>query len=404
MKLKHSIATLIIPFILLFSGCGGGDGGGDNSTDLQLENNGALIQATKISTTKPSVGIYSVNSYKIAYVTTHPKMNIKIKASGLLIVPIKDADKRSPILSYQHATLFTDDNIPTNSPSEIAQLGGRGFVVTAPDYISYGDSTALSPTYIHAESYVNAGLDLLRASKVFLEEQNIAINNQLFLAGYSEGGYATMAIQKAIQESYSDEFKVVASSAGAGPYDIVTTAKIVANKNPNEKPAFMSYVLKSYDDLYQLNDIENMYQSDYVNAVNTVFDGQHGGLTIAKNLTTDTSALFTPGFLSALKGEDGAGNFAIMDKLAENAIYDWAPTVPTMLFHGKNDETVPYENTQIAYSAMLSKGADIRLETCGEKIFGIEIEVDLDDTHVYCAVKYVLDTVDFFLGYDPELN
>lgn len=78
-------------------------------------------------------------------------------------------------------------------------------------------------------------------------------NNQLFLAGYSEGGYATLATQKTIEENYQNELTVTASAFGAGAYDMLGTAKeLLDSNNPAALtyPAYVAFVLKAYDTIY----------------------------------------------------------------------------------------------------------------------------------------------------------
>jgi predicted peptidase len=39
------------------------------------------------------------------------------------------------------------------------------------------------------------------------------------ITGYSEGGFATMALQKKMEEQFPNEFNLVTSSCGAGAYN-----------------------------------------------------------------------------------------------------------------------------------------------------------------------------------------
>jgi pimeloyl-ACP methyl ester carboxylesterase len=166
-------------------------------------------------------------------------------------------------------------------------------------------------------------------------------------------------------------------------------------KEENKKPAFMSFVIQSYNDYYQLNLIDEMYQAQYVDAINTVFDGLHSGGQINAALTTKTSKLFKPAFLATMRAGQGANAHPLKDKLAENDIYDWKPTAPTLLFHSKYDEVVPYLNSKDAYQAMQNKGAqNISLANCGFNRLG---------SHVYCAAVYLRKAKFFFDGYNPEL-
>ena len=393
MKIHFLIVNLLALFLL--SACGGGENGftpaGENPDDYR----GTLLSSKLVGTKSATFLIpYSVKAYKIIYNTIDVNGN-KITASGLLGIPQKANAAKSPLLSYQHGTIFLDKQAPSISSSSanaIMTFAGTGYIISAPDFIGYGESAGQIHPYIHANSLASASLDMIKASKVFLQKNNIRTNNQLFLAGYSEGGYATLALQKAIQKNNANtagEFTVTASAAGAGPYDLTETTKILANKATNENPAYMSFLLKAYDTIYNLNKISDIYQAQYNNAINTVFDGNHSSSTINNSLTTTTENLFKPTFLEALRG---AGDHIIKEKLALNNIYDWKPTAPTRFYHSPNDEVVPYSNSQKALATMRANGAT---------------NIDLGDcflnTHVQCAIPYVIDTLSFFDNYVNDL-
>jgi hypothetical protein len=388
--------TLVFILMVFIAACGGGGSSlappanGGNNPPAQSLQRGQLLGFSLLSSGSRPI-TYTVKTYKIVYASSDVNQHI-IRASGLLAIPQKAPGEKSPLLSYQHGTTFLNKDAPTLSASTIKginTLSSTGYIVSAPDYLGYGESAAIMHPYMHADSLASASLDMLRASKTFLKNNNIGINQQLFLSGYSEGGYATIALQKAIQEKHADEFKVSASSAGAGPYDLTGTARILANKVRNQKPSYMSFLIKAYNDIYQLNDISGMYQPPYVNVINNAFDGKHSGGTIDRSLNPLTAELFKPEFLKALQGN---GNHALLERLAENNLYDWKPESPTRFFHSPHDETVPYANTTKAVETMRNHGAqNISLSDCFLR------------THVSCAPLYVIDTVAYFSRYANDL-
>jgi pimeloyl-ACP methyl ester carboxylesterase len=385
--------SLFLALLLALSSCGGGS---DKNVSVQQKARGTLVADTHVDSAQSNNLFlkYAVKAYKISYISLDTKGN-KVTLSGLLAVPQKDPNKKSPLLSYQHGTRFKNENRPSNNTEGLMQLAAQGYIVSAPDYLGYGDSLTKGHPYIHASSYANAAIDMLRASKAFLSREKTPVNKQLFLAGYSEGGYATLALQQAIQKSYVGEFKVTASAAGAGPYHISATATFMFKKEKNNKPAFMNFVIQSYDDTYQLKQVATMYQPQYVNAINTVFDGLHSSGQINKSLTTETSKLFIPAFLATMRAGQGSKAHPLKEKLAENDIYDWKPVAPTLLFHSKYDEIVPYFNSEDAYEAMQNKGTqNISFKKCGLNRLG---------THVACAAIYLRQAKFFFEDYNPEL-
>ncbi len=383
MVLRNAIAVCLV-LLFTLTGCGG-------SSSTPTQDRGELVNSQLITTVNSPLLPYSVRAFKISYNTVDTDGAV-IQASGLLSVPVKASGAKSPLLSYQHGTIFLNSQRPSNSASTIngiATLSGTGYIVSAPDYIGYGDSSNQIHPYIHAKTLASSSIDMLKASKTFLSNQGIAINNQVFLTGYSEGGYATLAMQKEIQENYAGEFNVVASAAGAGPFDLSTTAQTLANRTTNRDPSFMSFVLKAYDVIYDLNKIDEMYQQPYRNIVNTHFDGTHSGSEIDSKLSHTTAELFEPAFLAALQGN---GPHIIKEKLAENNLFDWKPNADTRFYHSPNDQIVPYENSTKALSTMQANGAsNVSLGDCPL------------NSHADCAVPYVLDTLSFFTSRANDL-
>lgn len=390
---KHLTKTFILTiFVFTLTACGGSENQNNNINKTR----GTLISDKYIDSKKANNLFlkYAVKAYKISYISLDAHGN-KATLSGLLVVPQKDPNKKSPLLSYQHGTRFKNENRPSNNTEGLMELATQGYIVSAPDYLGYGDSLAKGHPYIIENSYANASIDMLRATKTFLSKQKTPINKQLFLAGYSEGGYATLALQKAIQEKYSDEFTVTASAAGAGPYNISATATFMFKKEENKKPSFMNFVIKSYNDSYRLNLIEEMYQPQYVDGVNSVFDGLHSGGQINAALNTVTSQLFKPTFLATMRAGQDSMQHPLKQKLAENDIYNWKPIAPTLLFHSQYDEVVPYFNSADAFEAMQNLGTqNITLAKCGLNRLG---------SHVACAPIYLREAKYFFDGYNPEL-
>ncbi len=391
---RISLAFIQIISILFLVACGGGSSNEFTETEnppVDETTRGALISSTFLGNNTVLFRPYTIDSYKIIYSTVDTDNN-QINASGLLSIPKKASGAKSPLVSYQHGTIFTDARAPSNDISSIEGIGilaGAGYIVSSPDYLGYAESTSIIHPYVHADSLASASIDMLRASKTFLANQNIEINEQLFLAGYSEGGYATIALQRELQNNFSSEFTTTASAAGAGPYSLLESAKFFANLPTNDNPSYMSFVVKAYDTIYSLDKIDEMYQQQYRNIINTSFDGSKSGSEIDALLTTTTADLFEPNFLAILQGSE---SHPIKDALALNNVFDWKPNAPTRLYHGVQDEIVPYSNSVKALEAMEANGAtDVSLRTCPL------------NGHVACAVPYVLDALTFLNTYANDL-
>ena len=307
---------------------------------------------------------YGVSAYRIEYTTTNSD-GTKINASGAVLIPT-EAGKPVPtaaMLSMQHGTIQSDSDAPSNFgiSSEAYSLGSlfasQGYIIAAPDYIGYGASKQVPHTYEHRSGLATASLDMLRATREFLADKNVNWDKRLFLAGYSEGGYATMALQKKIEEETGSEFNVVASSCGAGAYDKTAFMRQIVSERTSGIASINRlyvWVLLTYDRIYGLNRPMTYYfKEPYASQVTA--KGKDVDISVSLNTT------FTDSFKKAVADGTDA-NF--LKAVQDNDIHDWKPRAPTRLYHGDADETVLYLNSQNAYEAMRKRGAvNVSLET-----------------------------------------
>ncbi len=217
-----------------------------------------------------SLARYSVKVYRLTY-TTRNTDGQAVTASGALLVPVAPA--AVPVISYQHGTLQPDEE--NRAPSYYSQrseiwsavsvLASTGYVVSAPDYIGYGASKALPHPYEHAASLASASADMLRAAREFCAKEKVSVNQKNFLLGYSEGGYATMALHKLLEEKYATELPVTASAPGAGAYHKSAFARyIMGSTQPLNFLSTYVWVLRTYDRVYKLNrPFSYYYQEPY---------------------------------------------------------------------------------------------------------------------------------------------
>ena len=98
-------------------------------------------------------------------------------------------------------------------------LASLGYIVIAADYVGYGVSAAAPHPYLLSAPSASAVVDLMTAAKYWRQVQHVPDNKQLFLTGYSEGGYVTMATHRALQAGTSPHRnELVRVVAGAGRY------------------------------------------------------------------------------------------------------------------------------------------------------------------------------------------
>ncbi len=299
---------------------------------------------------------YDVDIYKLLYYTPGSDGTL-LEASGALMIP-KDATGL-PTISFQHGTETKRNLVASYNPIGTAEgvaglvSASIGFVSLLPDYLGLGDSDILHP-YLHATLSGGTVVDLLRAGNTYSLENGIILNNDLYLGGYSEGGYVTLAAQKEIEEQFSFEFHLVACAPQAGPYDLYETSLYFLNLEEYTEPVFLAYMLTAYNDIYGWNRLSEIFNAPYAEKMPDLFDGTHTGSEINSQLTTIIKDLINEDFISGL--EDGTEK-NYLDALSENTLLSWTPVAPIRFYHSNGDEVVPYQNSLTAVQSLKANGA-----------------------------------------------
>lgn len=280
---------------------------------------------------------YAVTSYRLEYLTIGAQGQ-PVRASGLVSVPVKAAGAKSPVLSYQHGTIFRDKEAPSNNAvaSEVAVvMASLGYIVLAPDYVGYGVSKGTPHPYLLSGPSAAAVVDFLTAAKTWRAEQGVSDNQQLFLTGYSEGGYVTMAAHRALQESNATHLaQLRAVVPGAGPYNVQVTLDSLINLVRQENkvlgalinPGFLRYLGGSTQREVRRALLRELMPDD----ADTVMDTQ---------------------FLDNFFADD------VQTIARISSVHDWRPQLSVSLYHGRDDRTVPYASSTSTLAAMQAQGA-----------------------------------------------
>lgn len=400
--------------VLALTGCGGGDSSSTPSTTSQLKGS---YTASEIGFFTASLNInatpaYDVDYHKVSYRTTTPA-GATTTASGLLLVPKKATSALSPLLSLQHGTIESqiwapsalgDSNTIYYDPLAGLIAASLGYVVAMPDYLGYGDSAAVFHPYVQANSLATTTIDMIRASQEVLSKLGVGTNTQLFLAGYSEGGYATLATQKEIETNLSSEFTIAASEPGSGPYDMWGTTDSVmtsADLAGTTDPAYLAFVIEAYRRVYvPSSSASDYYTPTAVSCVNANFSNGWYGSDASDTFdncvgTTLTNGILNSTFITAFNSSNASVD-TIRQALVDNDIYDWKPQVPTRLYYSPYDEAVPPANTTVAYAQMVANGATtVETATCGL--------TSATSFHGECIFPYFENLLAYFSGYANDL-
>jgi hypothetical protein len=305
----------------------------------------------------PWTASYSVHVVKLDYETIDPQGGRTV-ASGAFALPL-GTTKSLPLASYQHGTLAKRDEAPSVSETEEQFFGivmaGFGYLAAMPDYLGLGDSPGVHP-YHHAASEATAAVDMLRAVRAFCAANGVALNGQLFLVGYSQGGHATAALHRELEEYHASEFTVTASAPMAGAYDLSgVTLEDALSGRPMPHPYYFALLLAGYQSVYHLADsLADLLAPPYHTTLPPMLDGQHTGSEIDAVMPDNITRLVRPDYLAELRQNP---RNPLRQALYQNDLYRWTPRAPLRLYHCAADADVIYANSVVAFQAFQARGA-----------------------------------------------
>jgi len=396
---KNSLYIVLISSFLLLSGCGEGRNEGVNSIpdgSAQLDN-ATVVDNVAASTMLLYVqgaidanitNAFSTKAIKISYNTINQD-GTPITASGLLVIPTPTDAYKDYLASIgksfsvsmicdNHGTIFLNSDAPTNVekangipdyPLSIAMSGYAGFAAIYPDYIGFGDSSDVAHPYIMKKAAARASLDMIKASMKYMEDNGVILNNQLYITGYSEGGYNAMALAQSVENELTN-VNLMGIAPMAGPYNVVDLANIEINATHRMAfPAFLAdlaYSYSTYYDDFNLSEIAVPYPVQFETAFNGNYDtvpihvilGLANGTDDYGFYTHTANELFKQTFI-----DDYTTNLNSIarNRFEENNLDNWTPKTRMNLIQCLDDEIIPFSESSNAYNKFKENGADVTL-------------------------------------------
>jgi predicted esterase len=307
------------------------------------------------------------------------------------------------MICENHGTIFADKDAPSNKEvsngapdyaTALLMTGYAGFASVDPDYIGFGASKDTIHPYIMKKASARASVDMIKASMKYMEDQGVVLNHQLYITGYSEGGYVAMATaQKAEEELINVNLMGVAPMAG--PYNVKDLADVEINATRKMVyPAFLADLIYSYSHYYSdvnLSEVTPIAPAKFALAFNGQYDtvAIHTILGLADPVNGDygfythqADELFSKNFISDYQNNV---NNPSKVKFEENNLDNWVPRSKMNLIQCVDDEIIPFSESNNTYNKFKANGVDVTLTAIPTSILPQQQDALHPFVHVNCA-------------------
>ena len=311
---------------------------------------------------------HGVNLRRIVFDTRDFHGNL-VKGSGAIFFPESGALPSYPLLAFQHGTLtshveepsnfgafgFTNGSLNSYDMILAATAASMGYVVVVADYLGEGESSGLPLSQNIINSCTNPVIDAIEASRRFCSQQDIDLNDHLFLFGYSLGGFSTLAVQKRLEES---GVKIKASAPAAGAYNSYETGRIFISGEYLPVPHGFSKGLLSVHQTYEITSpLSSIFMSPYDTEIIELFSGKYIADAIDEKLPHNVNDLLQSDFIDKYLSRDTTDQ--MIDAIIQNDIVrGWVPQSRTRLYVSQGDEISPLSLTKNTYKQFLETGGD----------------------------------------------
>jgi hypothetical protein len=277
-----------------------------------------------------------------------------------------------PLVVYSHATELRKDAVPSAFGGNEWMLGAAaaawfGLAVAMPDLPGMGGDGASFHPFCHARSLAYAVVDSIPASRAafaadpFPAAHGYSWDGRLFLMGYSEGGYTTLATVREL-EARGDP-TLAGSACMAGPFDLsgAMRATFIDPAVRYPRSYYLPYFVLGYHAVYgpRLDPLEVfapvLLAPGADGDILAWCDGSQGGEAVdgavGRRLDQPPEAvnlrrMFNPPWLARELDDPAYAASPVHALLAENDLCGgWAPTRPILFRHSPDDVNIPYANT-----------------------------------------------------------
>ena len=357
------LSCLAVAAASLLTACGGSD---DNSLDrgklLEAPVEVTTLTAAQIDGFTAKSGLQAISGMArcdvkvvaLNYATAGVKAGEQTNASGVLLVPGGACTGAAALIAHADGTEVYKPRTLANPQSIetlllVAMYASQGYAVVASDYLGFAKSDYPYHPCLHADSEATTVLDAVRAARAAAPSVGARLSGKLMLTGYSQGGHAAMAAQRAAEQSNPNEFNVVGGAYLAGPYNL--SGAVRAPEAIVGVQFFVPYLVTAWQKVYGniYSNVNMAFKMPYAGYIENLLPNptlDYTTLVTSGKLPSDagrtpnqvSDLLFQPAFLNDARSNPGNALYLAARK---NDLLGWSPRAPVLLCGGAGDPTVP---------------------------------------------------------------
>jgi len=212
--MKYFRLTCVAAAAVLLVACGGSDDP-DRGSLIDPPAVMTTLTAAQIDAGTSSSGLQAITGkakcdvkvVALNYATVGAKAGENTNASGVMLVPAGSCSTAAPLIAYAKGTDVQKPRTLANPQDSetfllAAMYAAQGYAVVATDYLGFAKSGYSYHPYLHADSETTTVIDSVRAARNAAGTVGANLSGKVMFTGYSQGGHASMAAQRAAERDH----------------------------------------------------------------------------------------------------------------------------------------------------------------------------------------------------------
>ncbi|MCQ2574470.1 MAG: hypothetical protein MJ182_11305 [Treponema sp.] len=349
--------------------------------------------------------------YEITYISEYSEGDASEECALLLLPYSNKKSGEFPLVVISHGTLIGADTGTTTYNSNYSEwwaawyLASTGVAVLLPETPGFGyTQKQVFHPYMNKEALGVSSRDALNAAVQFFKvnkkegiyDNGLDFNGKVALAGYSEGGFTTLALLEELQKNPVKDINLKLVLPMAAPADVSETmAECFKSEKKYPHPFYMPYCFLGWEKLNPvLLDKNRVFSEKFLSDVVPLFLDKSSKKVLEEKIDEYLGDQPCYTMLSEeardwlFNPENSADGIAFKTLLEKNNALD-VPVpqdVKVKILHSPADDSVPFENSKKLYERMKNKSPLVEL---------LELP---DDAHDYAfidawgyAYKFLMD-------------